>query len=64
MVGVMTVVGVLLGSILDSVIRDFWPSLAPRVVAPAAAIVGNAVGWWFFATVGQRWLDEDEQKDE
>jgi hypothetical protein len=60
MVGMLTALGAILGNGLDALARHFWPGLAPGIVAPIAAIVGFGAGWWWFATVGDRWLAEDE----
>jgi hypothetical protein len=64
MVGMLTALGALLGSGLDALARHFWPGLAPGIVPSAAAVVGFGAGWCWFATVGQRWLDEDKSDRE
>ena len=56
----VTALGVILGSGLEALASYFWPSLRPGLIASIVAIVGFGTGWWWFATVGERWLAEDE----
>jgi hypothetical protein len=66
MVGMLTALGAILGTGIDALARLFWSGLAPGIIPVTAALLGFGAGWCWFATVGQRWLDEDQSnwKDE
>lgn len=64
MVAVLTVLGVLLGDVVETAIAAFRPVVQHGVVPAAMAIVGFGLGWWCFATVGRRWITDDQREAE
>jgi len=64
MVAVLTALGVLLGDVLESALAAFGPGVPHGVLAATMAIVGFGLGWWCFATVGRRWIADDQHEAE
>jgi hypothetical protein len=64
MVAVLSALGVLLGDVLETVIVAIRPGVPHGAIAAAMAIVGFGLGWWCFATVGHRWIADDQREAE
>lgn len=58
-VEIASALGVVVGLALDSSARVFWPAAGRATVAVLVAALGHSLGWWWYATVGQRWMAGD-----
>ena len=64
MVAILTALGVLLGSVIEALATAYSADLPHGVIASTMAIVGFGLGWCCFATVGRRWIAEDQHEAE
>lgn len=56
-IGSSTVLGLFLGTAGQAL----WPEVSRGLLQTAAGAVGLGLGWRWWAIVGRRWLEEEEQ---
>ncbi len=55
-VGALTALGVALGLTLGAAVRGLWPTASQATIEVLTGVLGFDLAWWWYATVGQRWI--------
>jgi hypothetical protein len=63
MVAIFTALGLVAGSLIDALVRTALPATPHGLVATVPTVIGFSLGWWCFATVGGRWMAEDQRHE-
>lgn len=63
MAAIATGLGAILGGALELMVWLVGHPVDHRAAAAAGAIIGCGLGWYWYATVGRRWINSENEVD-